>query len=114
MAEETKEAQHKEPTKQQIADWKKKHDCKDIHVCKAIDPDDKEVKKAYFRTPNLVDMQRAAASEKAKTGSFNQSIFENCLLDCHPDIKAKEPLYIGVIGQMDQIAVIAEVSVEKL
>ncbi len=105
---------YKEPSKDQIAAWKKKHDTQNITVFKASDKRDDSVKKAFFRDATLVDLQRASASEKAKAGTFNQSLFENLLLDCHPDVRTNQSLLIGIITQMGELNTAAEVIIEKL
>lgn len=104
----------REPSKEKIAKWKKEHDTDSITVFVATDDRDKQKKKAYFRSPNIVDLQRAASSEKAKPGTFNQSIFENCLLDCHPDVKLYQPLLLGMLTQVGELSTAAEVTIVKL
>ncbi len=109
-----------EPTENQIQVWKKEHDCEDIHVFAVKDDKDFDVngkpkiKKAYFRTPDLSDFTRATQSEKAKAGTYLVSLFNNCLLTCHPDIKTKKRLYTGVIRMVGEIDAAAEVEIAKL
>lgn len=102
-----------EPTPDLIAEWKKEHGT-DIHRLKARDTRDNTIKHAYCRTPNLSDFSRAAESDKKKLGTYNQSLYENCVLLAHPDIKAVPALYQGVIFKMSEIIVAADVEVEKL
>lgn len=103
-----------EPTKAQIEDWKKEHDIRHIHVLKAFDPSDKKVKKAYMRSPAMGDLVRASQSNTAKPGTYNQSIYENCVLSAHPDIANDQELYKAMIFNVDQIMDKIDVEVEKL
>lgn len=103
-----------EPTADQIAAWKKEFNCKEITVFAALDDRDNTRKKAYFRPPGLVDLQRAAASESSKKGTNAESIFNNCRLACHPDVLSYEPLKLGMILQIPEISTAAEVEVGKL
>jgi hypothetical protein len=107
-------AEWQEPSKEQIAEWKKKHEVANIHVLKAVDPADGTTKKAYCRTPTMTDLIRASQSNKEKPGTYNQSLYENCVLSAHPDIKKSQALYQGVIFAVDKIIIAADVEVEKL
>lgn len=103
-----------EPSKEEIAEWKKKHEIDEIHVLKVGDKRDGSIKKAYCRTPTMVDLIRASQSNKEKAGTYNQSLYENCVLSAHPDIKKVQALYQGVVFAIDKIVVAADVEVEKL
>jgi hypothetical protein len=103
-----------EPSAAKIAEWKKEHEISTIHVLKVRDDRDGKIKKAYCRTPSMSDLIRASQSQKEKAGTYNQSLFVNCLLDCHPDIKTEQALYQGAVFAMDKIIVAADVEVEKL
>jgi hypothetical protein len=108
----SEEKNWQEPTPEQIKEWKKEHD--EVFLLKAKDPKDGKVKPAYVRSPTVADLQRAAASDKQKAGTYNQSLYENCVLDAHPDVKKSKGCYQGMIFNMDKIIVAAEVEVEKL
>ena len=112
--ENTTAATWNEPTADKIAEWKKQYMIDHIHVLKAKDSRDGSIKKAYCRAPQMNDLIRAAASQKEKAGTYNQSLFENCVLDMHPDVKSRNDLYQGMVFNMDKIIIAAEVEVEKL
>lgn len=101
-----------EPNKEQIATWKQEHNSEAIHVIKI--KDGAEWKKAYLRSPNIDDLVRASGSEKAKAGTYSKSLYENCVLAQHPDIKAKPKLYNAAVMQTGNIEVAAEAELEKL
>ena len=99
------------PSAEQIAEWKKEHG-EDLHIIKSKHKGGTYV--AILRSAGMADLQRASASEKAKTGTYNQSLFENCLLHTHADVKKIQAVYIGMVGKMDSVIVAAETEVEKL
>ena len=120
MAEETTTTEntntdntYKGATKQQIAAWKLKYTT-GVHQLTAIHPTDKTEHICYLRQPGLVDVQRAMASDKRQVGTFNESIFTNCLLDCDPLIKTTDSLMMGIYGQLGDLIEVAEVSIKKL
>lgn len=103
-----------EPTADKVAEWKKEFGIDEIHVLKVSDKRDNSIKKAYMRPPMMSDLIRASESNKAKAGTYSQSLFENCVIDCHPDIKRVQTLLQGAIFSMDKIIVAAEVEIEKI
>lgn len=109
-----------EPSKDQIAIWKKEHNSEIIHVIKMHDETDVDekkkpkIKKAYVRMPQIDDLVWASGSEKAKAGSYFKSLFEKCVLDMHPDVRNKPMLYNGAVRAMGNIDVSAETELEKL
>lgn len=103
-----------EPTKEQIDAWKKEYNIDVIHKLNAMDTRDRKIKSAYMRPPTMADFIRAAQSNKDKVGTYNQSLYENCVLAAHPDIQKYQPLYQGMVFNVDKIVSAAEVEVEKL
>lgn len=116
MSTETKRILSKEvPTKEQVAAWKKEFDSQVIHVIAVKDDGDKgAIKRAYLREPSIEDLSRASASEKAKPGTYLKSLFENCVIQLHPDIDAKKKLYNGAVRLTGDIEMAAEGTLEKL
>jgi hypothetical protein len=102
------------PSEAVIAKWKEKHGPDNLWVLEAIHPVKKTKHFAFIKSPSIVDSQRALASEKQKPGTYNLSIFENCLLECCPEIKEDDALMRGVLGQIGEITVVAETTVKKL
>ena len=104
-----------DPTKEQIANWKKEHNCETIHVIKIKDEKDKNaIKKAFLRTPTIDDLSRASASEKAKAGTWSKSLFENCVLQMHPDVRGKILLYNAAVRMSGEIEASASAELEQL
>lgn len=109
-----------EPSKDQIAIWKKEHNSEIIHVIKMKDEFDLDSenkpkeKKAYVRMPQIDDLVWASGSEKQKPGSYFKSLFEKCVLSAHPDIRTKPMLYNAAVRAMGNIDVSAESELEKL
>lgn len=103
-----------EPTPDQIESWKREHKIANIHVLKARDKRDGQIKKAFMRTPKFSDLTIAAQSDKKKAGTYNQSLYENCVLWAHPDIAKDDALYQGIVFAMGEIVITADVEVEKI
>lgn len=104
-----------DPTKEQVKAWKSQYHIESIHVIKIKDErDENKVKKAFLRTPNIDDLSRAQGSERSKAGTYGKSLFENCVLWMHPDIKEKVLLYNAALRTTLDIEVAAEAELEKL
>jgi hypothetical protein len=99
-----------EPSEATIKAWKEKYKIPSIIVLTLTDRNG-EKKKAFFREATLEDLRRARESEDKQRLTFGLSLFNNCWLDGHPDIKTDANLMLSCVLEMDKVQNTAPVEV---
>lgn len=99
------------PSKSEIETLKKKHG--ELHLITVKDSAGAE-SHAILRKPKMYDLQVAAASEAKKKMTYNLSIWNNCKIVADPVIEGNDTLFLGALGQINEIIEIADASIKKL
>lgn len=97
-------------SEEQVAEWKKQYG--KLHAIS--DSDDNVV--AVLRTPKLVDIERANASDptKKKHFNFNRSILQNCAVWMKPGLMEDDNTLLGIFEQLPAIINVVECKVKEL
>lgn len=96
-----------------IEGWKKQFG--EVHKLKVTDPEDEaKVYEAFVKKPSKTHMSIALPHINTNPVKAAEILFENCLIECDPEIKAKDECYLAASMQMVSIFKIAKVEVEKL
>lgn len=92
--------------KEQIAQWKSKHQKVYHLVAKG--------KSAYIREPDFNDIDYATSISVNSPLSFPKEIINQCWLDGDKELKEDVKYIMGVSAQIDQIVKVVEVEVKEV
>ena len=102
------------PSEETIKKWKEKFQIDEIHVFEVVHPKENTKHYLFLRTPTLVDSHRAIESENVKTGTYAPSLFNNCKLQCDPEIENNEAMLRFVYAQIGKTIKIADGELKKI
>lgn len=98
------------PTKDQIAEWKKKHG----NLFKVSVQDGENTLFAILRQPKMIDMEGASRETKKSPLSSVKYIVRNCSLYMDDAINKNDDLFMAICSKAEDIIEIKEASLEKL
>jgi hypothetical protein len=106
-------SEHPFPSEDKINLWKTQHG--EIFSIVVDDENAKLKRTAILRKPKLIDLERAQSSDKTKPGSFNRSLWVNCILDCDPAIcEENTELMLAAYSQLSDTIKVANATIKKL
>jgi hypothetical protein len=93
-------------TKEQIAEWKKKHG--DVYCIKVED------KACYLKKPNRKTLGYAAVAGKENPLKFNEVLLRDCWLAGDEEISKNDDLFMSISPKLSELIEYKEAELEKL